>query len=157
MAVGFALAGLFIASTGYFMLGIRKTVAVGPAPEGMLGLMLFGQIWLQHGLAAGLAASAGFALIAPYLIFVDIVPAALVGILVGYAWGRLRMRSAEIRNAGPDSSVPEDKLFPSDRLARLLHEGFAKPLPMYIDISILLLCVCVGGLAGLGLGALLPM
>ena len=137
----------------YFTFGPRKTACCGPGPEAFVRRWIDRLLRIEHTLAGGFAVWVGFFLAAPRLMILDVVTAIVLGPPIGYVWARYRLRRVEIRWAGPDDSVPEERLFPSDRLARLLHEGFAPPLPMWLDLLVLTACLVAGWSAGLALSA----
>ena len=129
--------------------GVRKALYIGPLPEAYLRDSINHRIRIEHGLNATLAMFLGFYLISWGLSLVGILAVLLLGWPIGIAWGRYRMRRLEVTRAGPDESVPDEKLFPSDRFARMLSEGHVPPLPLSVDVIVVLLCEGIGVVVGL--------
>jgi len=78
--------------------------------------------------------------------------AIVIGLLLAWVisdvWTRVRLRKAVITNAGPDPSTPEERRFPSDAITIKLQEMTVPPMPMWADISVILLCQLAGLFAG---------
>lgn len=140
------VAGAFIV---FFGSPIRREVVVGPSLQGYVSDHLQRLVSRQHVLAAILAVAVAFVSVYPRSWCLELLPAIAVGWPVGRWWSKLRMGKAYTESAGPEESVPEEKLFPSDRGARLMHIGYVPPLPVSIDLAFLAGCLSTGFLLGM--------
>lgn len=133
----------------YLLLGLGKPVTMGPHPLAFLPGMLFSTLRLTHGGAVLLVVSSGIGLTpARFNVLLDLVVGILAGWAIGTVMAKYRLSRAEYSQGGPDMSVPDEKLFPSDRTARLKNNVKAKPLPVWLDIAVLVGSEAIGVVAG---------
>ncbi|MHB1001539.1 MAG: hypothetical protein ACYC27_20050 [Armatimonadota bacterium] len=136
----------------YLFFKFRHTVYAGPWPDETVRDMLYERVKSKYGTAASVSAGIGLfigSLGASSWVLVDFIIALMIGWPAGSFWSRYVMRNAEIKHAGPDPSVPDEKLFPSDHIAKHWYEGQVNPSPLWKDMLFLAASEIIGVLIGL--------
>jgi hypothetical protein len=146
------LAGLAVLA---FRSDLSRPYRIGPLPDVLLRKHAARQIHLGYLVDTALAIGFGVMGILPTMFLEALILGCILGWPISKVWTAIRMKGFTVTPAGPDPSTEEAALFPSDKLAMLLSEGYLPPFPMWCEIAYSLAGVLIGVLFALAMTAIL--
>lgn len=142
-------------------LSLRKTEHFGPASRALVTRCMYRLIRFTHISAASFALYSGFTIVAiHHLRFIGIIPALVIGCLVGFVWSNYRVKSACIEATGVREFTQHKKgsnLTVFEVHGKQVYEAVeanVPPMPLWINTLIILLCEAAGVFIWFGFAAL---
>jgi hypothetical protein len=136
--------------TLYILFKLWHPVKTPPLQKSLASGLLHLLLWWQYAFVILLAAYWGLEIITCGRQSINgLIATIILSLVIGSLWIKYRMKSADVHHGGPDSSIPDEKLFPSDHIARTQFEGYVPPFPAWKDILFLFICEGIGALVGI--------
>jgi hypothetical protein len=130
-------------------LGLRRAVVVPDSPRMLAKAVVVFGVGFVHTAAAGSVILTDF-LVGNKLndFTAGLVCSILIGLPIGWIWGKRRRCVINTEASDYIRNLPEEKRFPSDRLAALFCSAEISSLPFVLNFGVLLLCEGIGFLSG---------
>ncbi len=138
------LAAVVVPPTVYYVFALNRTEHSGPVFRHQSYNALSRRLQWRDSLSAMCAVWSGASVAAPRMWLLALPLGVICGWLIGTRWARWRAATATYTQGGPEPSTPPERRFPSDAGASILWSASASPLPVWLDIAVLIGCTMLG-------------
>lgn len=145
------VAAPLVAAILYYAFGLNRTQYAGALFREQSQMALVRRLQCRYWLSAACAIWLGASVAVPRTWLLALPPGLVCGWLVATCWARRRATLAVLVRGGPEPSTPPEQRFPSDAGAGLLWSASACPLPMWLDVVVLIVCTMLGALIAIAL------